>query len=112
MAEPLNIHRARQLPDQVVLLRDDLAAPRFTPRELRTIKEAFGRSLGQLIVDDETDDKFAALAWIKLRRQGVDADLADLDDVVIEIRADEVTPVDPSSGGSSTGSPPSAATGG
>jgi hypothetical protein len=75
------------------------------------LKEQFGRSLGQILGDEESDDKFAALAWIKLRRQGFDVDLADLDDVVITIRPSEVEKLDPSSGGSSTGSPPSAGTG-
>jgi hypothetical protein len=111
MAEPLRPIPAPQLPAEVELLRDDMAQPRFTPRELRTLKEQFGRSLGQILSDDESDDKFAALAWIKLRRQGFEVELEALDDVVITIRPSEVEKVDPSSGGSSTGSPPSAGTG-
>jgi len=111
MAEPLRPVPAQQLPDQVELLRDDIASPRFTPRELRTLKEQFGRSFGQILADEESDEKFTALAWIKLRRQGHQVELTDMDDMVIVIRPEQAARVDPSSGGSSTGSPPSAGTG-
>jgi hypothetical protein len=99
------------VPTEVTLTRDDLAAPRFTPRELRQIKDTFGRSFGQLLADEDTDDKFAALAWIKLRRLDHQVSLEEMDDVVITVNPGLVTPVDPTTEGSSTGSPPSAGTG-
>src|SRR5262245_39013071 len=111
MAEPVTRIMRPGLPDQVELLRDDISSPRFTPRELRMLKDTFGRSFGQLLADEDTDDKFTALAWIKLRRQGYDVPLDAMDDMVIEVKPGEMEPVDPSTGSSSTPSPPSAGTG-
>lgn len=110
MAEPIREISAPTIPDEVVLNRDDLGSPRFTPRELRMIKEAFGHSFWEVMQDD-SDDKFVMLAWLKLRREGHDLDVAGLDDTVIQISAAEQTPVDPTSGDTSRDSPPSAATG-
>lgn len=80
----------RALPREVEIRRDlDM---RFTPRELRAIKEATGRSLIQTIGDDESDERFTVFAWLKLRREGYDLSLADMDDVIIAIIGDEPDP--------------------
>jgi hypothetical protein len=111
MAEPIRPVATPNVPAEVQLTRDDLGSPRFTPRELRMIKEAFGHSFWEVMQDDESDDKFVMLAWLKLRREGYTFDVADLDDTVIQVSAGEQTPVDPTSGDTSRDSPPSAATG-
>ena len=110
MAEPITpIHITPPLPGEVVLTRDDLGSPRFTPRELRMIKEAFTRSFWEVMQDD-TDDKFVMLAWLKLRREGHDLDVSALDDTIIQISAEQAQ-VDPTSGDTSRDSPASATTG-
>jgi hypothetical protein len=72
-------------PLEVILRQDEVATPRFTPRELRTIKEHTGQSFTQILADDTTDDKFTVIAWLKLRRDGHDIGWDEMDDVVIEI---------------------------
>jgi len=108
MAEPIRPIPIT-LPEQLTLTRDDLGSPRFTPRELRMIKEAFGRSFWEVMQDD-TDDKFVMLAWLKLRREGHELGVDDLDDTIIQISPDQ-TQVDPTSADTSRDSPASAATG-
>lgn len=107
MAEPENLTALppREAPQEVTLHADELRSPRFTPRELRTIKQATGRSFTQLVADDESDEKLTVLAWLKLRRDGFPGDLADLDDTVITLATDAP---DPTSARALTPSPPSA----
>ena len=95
----------QELPTEVSLGKADRNV-RFTPRELELIKERFGRSLSQLIDDDDTDDKLVVLAWLKLRRAGFLVDFEQMRDVVVELTGD--TPPDPLSGATSGTSPPSA----
>ncbi|HKE76625.1 MAG TPA: hypothetical protein VKB57_23610 [Acidimicrobiales bacterium] len=97
MAEPLRPMAVPTVPTEVTLTRDDLIAPRFTPRELREIKQTFERPFGAIIAEEDTDDKFVVLAWVKLRRDYPDLTLDQIDDVVITVRPGEATPVDPSS---------------
>ena len=97
-----------RVPAEVTLRQDELAAPRFTPRELRIIKEQLGRSFMQLVQDDGDDEKFAVMAWLKLRREGYDLDYTDMDDVVITIGG---TSLDPTNEQPDTTSPHSAASG-
>jgi hypothetical protein len=109
LAEPLRATNVqRPLPDEIVLRADELEVA-FTPRELRQIKETLGRSWSQITGDETDDDKFAVQAWLKLRRDGYQVELADLDDVVIRIDVEGVP--DPTSGGPSRTSPDSAASG-
>lgn len=96
------------VPAEVTLRQDELAAPRFTPRELREIKEQTGRSFMQLITDEGDDTKFAVMAWLKLRRDGHDLTLDDMDDIVITIGGDVP---DPTTGLPATTSPRSAGSG-
>ena len=98
----------RSVPREVTLRQDELAAPRFTPRELRIIKEQTGRSFMQLVTDEGDDTKFAVMAWLKLRRDGHDLTLDDMDDVVITIGSDVL---DPTNGQPDITSPRSAASG-
>jgi hypothetical protein len=107
MAEATN-HRVTNAPMEVVLRQDEVSAPRFTPRELHLIKEHLGRSFTQILTDDDTDDKFVVMAWLKLRRDGYDLGWDEMDDVVITIGGQ---PADPTSAPVSTTLPRSAATG-
>jgi hypothetical protein len=95
-------------PTEVVLSTTEVSKPRFTPRELRLIREQTGRSFTQIMADDDSDDRFVVFAWLKLRRDGHDLEWADLDDVVISLTTAEP---DPTNGRPPTISPPSAATG-
>jgi hypothetical protein len=103
LAEP-----ALTLPAEVVLSTAEVANPRFTPRELREIKEQTGRSFTQIMSDEESDEKFVVFAWLRLRRDGHQIEWADLDDVVISLTTGEP---DPTNGRPPTTSPRSAATG-
>lgn len=94
---------------EVVLHASEAAAPRFTPRELREIKEHLGRTFSQILSDEDTDDKFVVLAWLKLRRDGHDVDWDDMDDVIVSLVPDQ--PPDPTNGRPPATSPGSAATG-
>lgn len=94
---------------EVELTTSDVAKPRFTPRELRLIKEQVGRSFTQVMSDEESDDRFVVFAWLKLRRNGHGLDWDDMDDVVITISGEP--DVDPTNGQPAKTSPRSAATG-
>jgi hypothetical protein len=61
------------------------AGLKFTPRELKLVKAAYGRSLIQILQDDESDDRFTVVAWLRLRRNGREVELADMDDVLIDL---------------------------
>ena len=110
MAEPVT-HLPQPQPQTVTLLKDDMATVKFTPRELRVIKEQTGRSLGEVMADETSDDKFVVLAWMKLRRTGSPLDWDEMDDVLIELKPGDEQPVDPTNAEPSTSSPASAATG-
>jgi hypothetical protein len=107
MAATTNSHIAA-LPVEVVLRQDEVAAPRFTPRELRMIKDHLGRTFTQVLTDDDSDDKFTVMAWLKLRRDGVELDWDDMDDVIITIGG---SAPDPTNAQPSTTSPRSASSG-
>ena len=98
MAEPLTHIIRPELPDEVPLYRDDITAPRFTPRELRIVRDGFGKSLTELLVDEASDEKYTALAFLKLRRDYPGMTLDDIDDMVIAIRFTEGMPLDPQTG--------------
>ena len=105
---PAVSHLPRSLPTEVELRISRSQNPRFTPRELRTIGEHYGRSFAA-IVGDDADEKFAILAWLQLRRDGHDLTLDDMDDIVIHVVVDVA--VDPTSGMPLSTSPPSATSG-
>lgn len=107
MAEPVT-HLPRAVPDEVTITQDDMRTPRFTPRELRTIKEQTGKTLTEILTDEHSDDRFLVYAWTKLHRDGHEITWDDLDDIVITVKVEQP---DPTSGPASTTSPPSAATG-
>lgn len=109
MAETVSELRAAR-PTTVVLAKEDLANPRFSPRELRILRERLGMSLGTLMAAEDNDEKFTALAWLKLRRTGVPVEWDDMDDVVIELRLTE-SALDPSSAASLNSSSISAGSG-
>ena len=64
MGEPWTM---TELPAQVTLHKAEIANPRFTPRELRLIKEQTGATLSTLLGDETGDDKFVVFGWLKLR---------------------------------------------
>ena len=98
-------HRVPAL--EVTLLAEDFAQPRFTPRELDTIKAQTGRGFMQ-IIQDEGDDKLRVFAWLKLRRNGLDIAWGDMDDVLITVSG--ASP-DPTTAPPDTTSPRSAGSG-
>jgi hypothetical protein len=98
------------VPEVVPLYQEDLT-PRFTPRELALIKSTTGLTFSQMMADEESDEKFTAWAWLKLRRQGFAVSWEDMQDVLIELRASEVSDVDPLNAARPTTSPLSAVTG-
>ena len=111
MAEPI-AHMSKAPPQEVELYQEDITRPRFTPRELDTVKDALGRSFTQILTDEESDDKFTVLAWLKLRRDGFTVDWEAMRDVLISMYADlSATDANPTNVKPPTLSPPSAATG-
>jgi hypothetical protein len=100
------------VPDEVRLVKADLS-PRFTPRELATIKARYGKSMTALMQDDVSDDRLIVVAWLRLRREGRDVDLDDMDDVVIGLPTElDASAVDPTNATPANGSPPSVSSGG
>ena len=107
MAEPEGVSSVA--PRELTLRMEDMSNPRFTPRELRLIKQATGRAWSQIMADETDDEKFPVLAWLKLRRDGYELELGEMDDVLISL---EVSPPDPTNGQPPTISLPSADIGG
>ena len=75
-----------ELPEAVTLGTDEIA---FTPRELKLIRKASGRSWTQIMADEDDDEKFTVLAWLKLRREGFELEYTEMEDVVIKISGEE-----------------------
>jgi hypothetical protein len=97
----------RQLPDSVQF---DVNAgmPPHSPRETSLLKEMTGRSFQELAGEGADDgDREQVLVWFKLRRLGYEPTWEEAGDVLIDYVA-----TNPSSGGDSTSSPPSAGSGG
>jgi len=97
------------IPDEVTLTKAKIQNPRFTPRELRLIREYTGHSLTDLLGDEHGDDKFTVFGWLKLRRLGIDVDWSDMDDIVLSFDMNDPVP-DPTNGRPVTTLPSSAAT--
>jgi len=98
--------RPRDLP-QVMQLTPDNVSLRLTPNEMRVVGEATGQPLEDLLGETaDMADRTQTIVWAKLRREGHDVSWEQAGDVVVEF----VTP-DPTSGGPSTSSPPSADSG-
>ncbi len=76
---------------EIVIDTGDLAI-RFTPRELRLIREHTGRSYSEISADETSDDRFTVMAWLKARRDGHPVDWDDMDDIVISITNSAVDP--------------------
>lgn len=93
---------------EVIIRRVDMANPRFTPRELRMVREQLGRSFSEIVADDGSDEKFVVIGWLKLRRDGHELDWSEMDDVVLTFVTDEP---DPTNGQPPSTSPRSAGTG-
>jgi hypothetical protein len=99
-----------KLPEEVVLRQAEIANPRFTPRELRLIREHAGVSLSEMLADEKSDEKFVVFGWLKLRRMGYEVDWEAMDDIVLSFDMGDA-PVDPTSGRPPTTLPSSAGTG-
>ena len=110
MAEPelTHIHRNGDIPEKVTLAADELRVA-FTPRELAAIRQHYGRPWSAVMQDEDSDDKFVVLGWLKLRRDGVELPVDAMSDVVIEL--DVAMVADPTSVAPPTISPPSATSG-
>ena len=80
------------VPTEVSLSKADIMAPRFTPRELALIKTKLGRSFSQITAEDDNDDKFAVIGWLKLRREGYPIEWEAMLDVVIALDISEMDP--------------------
>ena len=93
--------RPRELPSELVLSPDSMSM-RLTTNEMRMIRQATGKSLGDL----ESEENTQVAVFSKLRREGFDLTWEQAGDIVVEFRA-----LDPTSGGPSTSSPPSADSG-
>ena len=108
MAE--RVTNGRVAADVVRLYKEDLTQIGFTGRELAQIKQHTGKSLSTLLADEDGDDKFIVLAWLKLRREGRPVEWDDMLDIVVDFQPTESL-VDPTSGRPSTPSPPSVTSG-
>lgn len=96
----------RQAPGEVTLNKADVQAPRFTPRELDLVEEAYGKPFSGVLGDETSDRKLVALAWLKLRRDGWgDLLLEDMADTVITLAAGVEMAEDPTGGPLPTTSP-------
>ena len=104
---PVAVPEAVRLPANTV--------PRFTPNQIRALKAETGRSFTELMDGENGDgddgDRWQLMVWLQLRRQGLLVSWADCANVGIDVDTDEAEP-DPTSGGPSTSSPPSAGSGG
>ena len=96
--------------DVVRLYKEDLTQIGFTGRELAQIKQHTGKSLSTLLADEDGDDKFIVLAWLKLRREGRPVEWDDMLDIVVDFQPTEAR-VDPTNAAPSTPSPPSVTSG-
>lgn len=94
-------------------VRIDVANIRMSPQAMRMLTVATGRTMEQLMASDESADKFQAMAFFELRRRHPGLDPTALwelaGDTEVEMGGTETA--DPFGTGSSTGTPPSPATG-
>lgn len=107
------ITRSPALPAEVSLFREDLAAPAFTPRMLRAIRDAYGRSFGELMADEHSDDRLVVIAWLKLQEAHGPFPLEAMDDVLVRLKLAESgevasAPADPTESASLSSSSDSA----
>jgi hypothetical protein len=85
-----------RLPESIVLTQTSGA--RFTPNELRRLKDETGRTMTELLGPEADDaDRMQTLTWLRLLRDGHTVKWDECADVAIEI---VVAPDDPTSGGS------------
>ena len=110
MADPvtkLEFPALIEMPESVTLSQaGDL---RMSPNDMRELKAQTGRTLSELTGEGADEaDALQTMAWLKLRRQGVEAVWSEMGDVVLEFQ--EAEP-DPMSGAPSMPSPDSATTG-
>jgi hypothetical protein len=96
MAEPDVIPMPERMPEEVVI--QATAGVRFTPNELRALKEETGRSMTELMGPEADDaDRMQTLAWLRLRRDGHPVVWEALGDIAIEVAVAELP--DPTSAG-------------
>jgi hypothetical protein len=98
------------LPEEVTLHSREIANPRFTPRELKLIKQHTGASFSKLLGDEDSDEKFVVFGWLKLRRMGYDPAWEAMEDVVLSFDMADAA-VDPTNAPPRITSPSSAGTG-
>jgi hypothetical protein len=98
------------VPLEVELYREDFTQLGFTGRELAAIKQHTGKSLSELLDDENADERFLVFAWLKLRRSGLAIEWDAMLDVVVRVKPGE-SAADPPKLERSPRSPDSAATG-
>lgn len=111
MADPGVIHQMQPqrpaLPD-VIEIDPTEGMPPHSARETSLLAQLSGKKLEELVGDNaDQGDRERVLVWFRLRRLGYEPTWDEAGDVLINY----VLP-NPPSGGASTGSPPSATTGG
>jgi hypothetical protein len=98
-----------RLPDSIEVSQNpDL---RMTPNQVRALKAETGKTLGELMGEEEGGDdadRLQVIVWLELRRRGIEVRWDQCGDVAIEFKEEAV---DPTNGEPSTSSPPSAASG-
>lgn len=82
------------LPTEVRLTKETISNPRFTPRELQMILAATGKTFTSHITDETGDEKYTVLAWLLLRRDGLEVAYDDMLDIVLTLDWTDAT-VDP-----------------
>jgi|KBSMisStaDraftv2_1062788.scaffolds.fasta_scaffold2024097_2 hypothetical protein len=100
MAEPETVtHLPRPMPQTIELDR----GVNFTPNEMRQLKQLSGLTITQLLGEasednlEEMPDRLQALAWVGLRRQGLDPSWEQAGDVFVTWREETPQPRDPTS---------------
>lgn len=79
------------LPDSVTVSAS--LQVRFTPNEMRQLKQATGRTMTDLMGEDGDDaDRMQAMAWLELRRQGHDPTWDQAGDVALVFEAEAPDP--------------------
>ena len=98
----------QEMPEMVTI--NPASLPRHTPNEVRLLKQMTGKTYTELAGEDAArEDQEQVMLWVALRRLGYEPTWEEAGDVVLDFNT---PPADPTSGESSTSSPPSAGSGG
>lgn len=73
------------LPAEIQLWREDVSSASFTPRQLRMVRETFGRAYAEVMADEASDDRLRLLGWLKLQEDVGPFPIELMDDVRIKL---------------------------